>query len=96
MNQYVRDLLIDIDIYDTESVQDTSKYSPDELIQKDGYNYILNDRGLTPDEIKIALLAKQIKFMKTIKNIILFYFWCTIVAGGIYIIYYLLYLLSNT
>lgn len=32
MNKYVRDLLININIYDTESVQDTSKHSPEEII----------------------------------------------------------------
>lgn len=94
MNQFVKDMLIDQKIYDLEFVQDTSKYDPEELIQMDGYNYKFNDRGLTSDEVKIALLAKQNKTLLAIKNILMFYLCCSLTAAGIYIIY-LLYILSK-
>lgn len=52
---------------------------------RDGYYYILHDNGLTDDEVKIGLLAKQTLYLKTIKNILVFslVMWILGIIAGI-------------
>lgn len=90
MNKYLRDMLVDLEVYELEVIKivEVEEHAPEDVIKKDGYNYILNDKGLTPEEVNTALLAKQTKFIRTIKNIALFYFWGSIAAAVIYLIYF--------
>ena len=74
MNEYVRDLLVDAEVFELENVQpDQEGNVPEGTIKKDEYNYKLNDRNLNEDEIKLALLAKQTLYIKTIKNIAIYF-----------------------
>jgi hypothetical protein len=87
MSKYLKNMLVNLKIYELELVGDRSKYSPDEIIEKTGYYYKINDKNLTPKEINTAILAKQASFLKTIKNIALFYFCLTVSVISIYLIY---------
>lgn len=50
----------------------TEEYPPERILSFDGYTYLLEDK--TDEEIKITLLAKQTLYLKTIRNIIIFFF----------------------
>lgn len=67
-------LLIKADALDARYVEPTEikKYSPEQLIEIDGYAYVVEDK--TDDEITTTLLAKQTIYLKTIRNIIIFFF----------------------
>lgn len=83
-------MLVDLKIYDSQFTKNPEKADPGKLLKIYGYDYIIDDRGLTNEEIGVALLAKQTKFLRTIKNIALFYFWITMIGAIAYIFYLLL------
>ena len=87
MDKYIKEMLVELKIFDSQFVKNLSEADQDKVLRIGGYNYIIDDKGLTPEEINTALLAKQTKFLRTIKNIALFYFWITIIGIFIYMFY---------
>lgn len=65
--KFLIDLLVDAGIYDLEVVHpDQEGNVPEGTIEKDGYNYRLDDKGLTDDDVRTSLLAKQTIYIRTI------------------------------
>jgi len=82
MNKYIEGMLIDLEIFNRKYVEALENSDESKKI----YKCIIDDNGLAPDEIHTALLAKQAMFLRTIKNILLFFLWLTLIGIGLYIL----------
>lgn len=80
-------MLVELKIFDSQFVKDPKDIDSEKVLRITGYDYIIDDKGLSQEEINTALLAKQTKFLRTIKNIALFYFWVTIIGMIAYLLY---------
>jgi hypothetical protein len=79
--KFLIDLLVDAGIYDLEVIHPDQEGNVSEgTIVKDGYNYRLNDKGLTDEEIRTSLLAKQTIYIRTIKNIAIYFLVFSIIG----------------
>ena len=87
MNKYIKEMLVELKIFDSQFVKDPKDIDSEKVLRITGYDYIIDDKGLSQEEINTALLAKQTKFLRTIKNIALFYFWITIIGMIAYLLY---------
>lgn len=65
-------------------------YPPEKIIKDDIYHYVVEDYGMTDDEVKIALLAKQVINTRTIKNIVVFNFVISILLAILAIVPFIL------
>jgi hypothetical protein len=62
--------VIDKNFIKTEELNDDIKMK---IVKIDGYNYIFDDNGMTIEELKLALLAKQTNDTHSIKNMVTFF-----------------------
>jgi len=87
-SKYVKNLVASTGVYNLNSVvsDNEGNFPPGEIIKKDGYNYMLDEKGLTDEEVNTALLAKQTNYLKTIKNIAVFYLIAGLTSATLYII----------
>lgn len=88
MNKHLRKLLYEAGIYELEYVPEgkLKDYPQDKIIKKDGFYYFIEAKDMTEDELKIALLAKQVKHINTIKRILLFYFVCSLIVAALFLL----------
>ncbi|MDF2844781.1 MAG: hypothetical protein K0R00_3207 [Herbinix sp.] len=87
MNDEIKGLLVDTEVFTSEFVKpDQDGNLPEGTFKKDGYDYILTSKEFTNDEIKIALLAKQTLFLKSIKRTVFNILW--LLALSVIIVYY--------
>lgn len=86
MNKHLQKLLYEAGVYELEYVpkEKLPDYPPDKIIKKDGFYYFIENIDMTEDEAQIALLAKQVKHLSTIKGILLFYFICSLIAVALF------------
>ena len=69
------DLLADTGVIkkDFVKVEDITNEIKDTITVMDGYNYIFDNEGMTNEELKLALLAKQTNYIKSIKSMVTFF-----------------------
>lgn len=84
MNKRLQKLLYEAGVYELEFVakEKLQDYPSDKIIKKDGLYYFVEAKDMTEDEVKIALLAMQVKHINTIKRILLFYFVCSLIVAA--------------
>jgi len=87
MNKYIKEILVELKIYDSKITKNPKEADPEKVLRIGADYHIIDEKGLTPEEINMLLLAKQTKFIRTIKNIALFYFWITIIGMIAYLLY---------
>ena len=82
-SNYVKCLVESAGVFNMESIaaDQDGNFPQGEIITKGGYSYLLDDKGLTDDEVNTALLALQTKHLETIKNIVLTYFILSLIVG---------------
>lgn len=82
-NDVLRNLIIKAGILETSYVEPekVKEYPEDKIIKENGYHYYVNDYNMTYEEFKLALLAKQTIYLKTIKNIIVFNLVASLIAA---------------
>ena len=92
MNQHLKDMLLKLDVFKRFDVpqEQVDQIKPEELRRDvdSGKFFVIYDDGLTPEEIKTMLLAKQTMYIKTIKNIALFYFIISLLGAGVIVYIY--------
>lgn len=71
-NNMLKTLLCNAGIFKSDHVKkaEVKNYPPEKIIKDDIYHYVVEDYGMTDDEVKIALLAKQVIYTKTIRNVV--------------------------
>lgn len=79
----INDLLSDLGIIKKDFI--SKKDITDENMEKvfktqDGYYYTYDDNGLTDDDIKLVMMAKQAKDVKMIKNMVMFFVVLTCIS----------------
>ena len=75
----------DILTADIMSREKLEYYPQDRRMEIDGYSYLVEDKS--DDEIKITILAKQTIYLRTIKNIIIFFLVMWLIGAAISIGY---------
>jgi|LSQX01.2.fsa_nt_gb hypothetical protein len=74
-------------VWETISKKEAEGYPPERIFSYDGYTYLLEDN--TDEEIKITLLAQQTLYLRTIRNIIIFFFIIWLIGAAVGISYIL-------
>lgn len=83
MNQELKDMLLHLDIYKRVDVpkEEMDQISPEELrMDFNGNPYFIQDPGLSTEEVNTMLRAQQTLQIKMIKNIVLIFFICYLLA----------------
>lgn len=88
-NTYVKELISQAGVYKSEVIapNDTDKYQKEEVQVIDGCHCHISDNDIPDEEVNTALLAKQTSYLKTIKNILLFFLIIWLLGATIGIIY---------
>ena len=71
-NSMLKTLLCSAEIFKSDHIKkaEVKNYPPEKIMKDEVYHYVVEDYGLTDEEIKIALLAKQVIYTKTIRNVV--------------------------
>ncbi len=74
MNKELKSLISKTGIFEKHFIGPGEENSApeDNIIKQDGYTYVIEDKGMTDEEVKIALLTKQTINTQTIKNTVVF------------------------
>lgn len=74
-------LLNDNDIYKLEFIKKDAELPEGDVITNDGYKYVVDTKGIPDEEINTILLAKQTLHLRSIKNILVFFFMTWIISA---------------
>jgi len=79
----INELLSDLDIIKKNFISKeniTEENKENVFGSSDGYHYTYDDNGLTDDDIKLVIMAKQAKDVKMIKNMVMFFVILTCIS----------------
>jgi hypothetical protein len=72
MNNKLKYLITETGIFEKRLIkpEERATVSEDNIIKLGVYTYIIDDKGMTNEDVKIALMAKQTLNIKAIKNMV--------------------------
>lgn len=75
MQKQTKLLLADLGIYEKKFVplDEISDDNKDQIIKSEGYNYIIDNKGLSAGETQLLLFSKQTMYLKSIASMLKFF-----------------------
>ena len=82
MKSLITKTLLDAnEVYSLDFIKNNEELPEGDIVTKDGYKYFVDTKGIPDEEINTVLLAKQTLHLKTIKNILVFFFVTWIISA---------------